>query len=602
MIEHRISLRLCKESARPPQRVVVRRGDNGSQTIAADISGASIVTADNVGEVVTSDPSWNKRLCILHSDETWTKLPATSWGGTLVKSTLSNEATASHGRCKLAYFEFFKGEDSLSTEDFDLVILPDVGTETHEEAKSYNEEMIKLRAAWDTFQAIAKANESTRVSNESARSEAEKKRGIAESNRISAEDERVTAENRRKTDSKQLTSALAQIYEETEALCNQTRAVDIHAMEAAESAKTAAKAANGKLAELNAVDAVNALDKYQKSVSDHMNILRGTDDMYLDVRGFRNVGWSESIFNPRNYINAPEGSPHMAQPNVDSVLIKAEDSPDGKEHLGVSLTIFQTNVTKNSTPGFAQNLAYLKRGFYTFSVWLKGEVGTTVNIETFFDPFQDGNNHPIGDPGDLEYTNRIKQVVLDTNKWTRVSNTAFYPDNGLCHVGYVYLMAPMRAGNMVLACMPKLERSKTLTDYAPQPYFGGMPDYLMRVRRGVTLFNNPGQPVSGRVTLTDNTANYRKIEIYYRFGWRVGFVTVCDPNGRFAACSVTEVGSDSKLHVYAKTISIVADTIDTYKDGGGYVTGQIALGNNSTYANKKDAISVIRVVGYKDYE
>lgn len=603
MIEHRITLRLCKTSARPPQRVVVRRGDNGSQVIVADIIG-SYVQTENGGETVTSNPAWNKRLCILHSDGTWTKLPAVTKENDVsyVTSTLSNEATASHGRCKLAYFEFFKGEDSLSTEDFDLIILPDVGTETHEEAKSYNEEMIKLRAAWDTFQANAKANEGTRVSNESARSEAERKRGIAESNRVYAEGKRVAAENQRETTSKQLTSTLTQAYEETETLCKQTREVNTRATAAAESAEAAANAANSKLAELNAVDAVNALDKYQKSVSDHMNILRGTEELLLRTRSQRNAGWSEGVFSTRNYIDAPNNAPHMVQANVDRTLITAEDSPDGKERFGINLTLFQANVTNNSTPGFTQDFVYLKQGFYTFSVWVKGEVGTTINIETFFDPFQGGNNTPIGDPGDPEYTNRIKQVVLDTNKWTHISNTAYYPDNGLCSAGYVYLMGPMQTGKSVLVCMPKLERSKTLTDYAPQPYFGGMTDYLMGVRHGVTLFNNPNQSVRGKVTLTDNTANYRKIEIYYRFGWRVDCVTVCDPNGRFAACSVTEVGSDSRIHVYGKTVSIVADTIDTYKDSRGYLTGHIGVGAGNPSTSKDDTISIIRVVGYKDYE
>lgn len=600
MIEHQITLRLCKTSARPPQRVVVRKGDNGSQVIIAKIANANVVTKDGKPENVVDNPTWNKRLCILHSDNTWTKLPATKGEKyfTCIEATLSNEATASHGRCKLAYFEFFKGEDSLSTEDFDLIILPDVGTETHEEAESYNLEMIQLRKKWDEFQKEAITNESLRNSNESTRLRQEAARVEQEAARTSAEEKRVTDENERKETSSQLITRLVETGIATENISNQAKEAKERAAAAAKSAEAAANAANNKLAELNAIDAVDALDKYQKSISDHMNILRGTEEMVIHTLGLRNAGWSDSVFNPRNYIN----SSNTTQPNVSTTLIDSGDSPDGQEHSGVQITLSVVNVINNSTPGFAQNMVYLKRGFYTFSVWLKGEAGTTVNIETFFDPFQGGNNTPIGEPGNAKYTSRVKQVVLDTNEWTRVSNTAYYPGDGLCNAGYVYLIGPMQPGKTVLVCMPKLERSKTMTDYAPQPYFGGMTNYLMGTRHGVTLFNSSSQPASGGVALLDNAANYKKLEIYYRHNWRINCVTVPDPNGRYAACDITEIGSDSKLHIYAKTVLITGDTINTYKDNVSYLTGSAVGSASGVAVNSADSISIIRVVGYKDYE
>lgn len=139
MISHAIALDMRKRPGTVPQRVTVRRGETQTQKVTAALS--------TDGAAYT--PSYQSaRLCVLHADGTWARCSATV-GTASVSATLAPEAVNGAGRCRLAYFEFYGGGASETTEDFALVILGNVDGTTGP-AVSYDQELDELYKRWSS--------------------------------------------------------------------------------------------------------------------------------------------------------------------------------------------------------------------------------------------------------------------------------------------------------------------------------------------------------------------------------------------------------------------------------------------------------------------
>lgn len=144
-VTHDITLDVHKRTPVGQQRVVVRQGETGTQTIKAAI------TLD--GAAYTS-PCTGVRLEIMHADGTWARVTAAKSGST-VTCTLPSAALSSHGTCKLAHFVFFTGTSAIeSTEGFELRILPAVDT-GNEASKNYSDQLEELIRKWTEIESAA---------------------------------------------------------------------------------------------------------------------------------------------------------------------------------------------------------------------------------------------------------------------------------------------------------------------------------------------------------------------------------------------------------------------------------------------------------------
>lgn len=186
MVTHRLRLDVRKRLAGAMQLVVARRGDNGSQTIEAEIvSNGSAFT-----------PEGDARLDILHEDGTWARC-ACSMSGCTVSCTLPSAALNGTGTCRAAHFVFTSGGRVESTEDFILEILPDVDCDGSESARDYDDALTKLSEKWGALNSTAEKAEAGRVEAEKARSNSEDARASAEHAREAAETRRVSSEAER---------------------------------------------------------------------------------------------------------------------------------------------------------------------------------------------------------------------------------------------------------------------------------------------------------------------------------------------------------------------------------------------------------------------
>lgn len=183
MASHDITLEVNKRISRVPPRVVVRVGDNDTQTITARIT--------ERGEEYASSLD-GARLDILHEDGTWARCVAEK-DGSEVKCTLPSAAVSSPGRCRLAHFVFYSGDKAESTEGFELVILPNVDvSDADEEAANYDDQLQALYDKWLAFEQQSESDfEQAQADRQSAYEAAESSRdssyATAEASRDSAQ-------------------------------------------------------------------------------------------------------------------------------------------------------------------------------------------------------------------------------------------------------------------------------------------------------------------------------------------------------------------------------------------------------------------------------
>lgn len=146
MPTYELDLELRKRQSEIPQQVVVRVGDNDTQTIKAHLL--------NDGDAFTAT-GWTARLDIMHADGTWARCNA-SVSGSTVTCTLPSEALSVPGLCKLAHFVLTKSGQAQSTEGFALRILRNVDTSNPSEAsKYYDDALSQLYDDWaDEFAAL----------------------------------------------------------------------------------------------------------------------------------------------------------------------------------------------------------------------------------------------------------------------------------------------------------------------------------------------------------------------------------------------------------------------------------------------------------------
>ncbi|WP_298578971.1 hypothetical protein [uncultured Olegusella sp.] len=125
----------------------------------------------------------------------------------------------------------------------------------------------------------------------------------------------------------------------------------------------------------------------------------------------------------------------------------------------------------------------------------------------------------------------------------------------------------------------------------------------------VVLFDDAKPKLSGAITLSDNLANYRCIEVYFSTndGNAGGMVKVRNPNGKTFICQATVVFKQSETNPawrgIVKTRVYLASglTIDVPRLNGDYATGEISLvnGSSNVIVHKYNAIGITCVIGYK---
>lgn len=172
MINHTLSLDMCKQLGRTPQRLVMRRGESETQHVEATITDG--------GEPY--EPTLPRaRLCLLHADNTWARCEA-AVDGNIVSVTFSSEMLNAEGLCRTAYFEFLGDGKSETTEGFQLLIKKNVDGTT-DPSESYDDALDKLYEKWSAYEAEAEDAESARVDAENSRVDAENGRVKAEAER-----------------------------------------------------------------------------------------------------------------------------------------------------------------------------------------------------------------------------------------------------------------------------------------------------------------------------------------------------------------------------------------------------------------------------------
>ena len=111
--------------------------------------------------------------------------------------------------------------------------------------------------------------------------------------------------------------------------------------------------------------------------------------------------------------------------------------------------------------------------------------------------------------------------------------------------------------------------------------------------KGTVLYNN-STGTTGNITLSETSANFTYLEIYYRNADNEYDMTkVVNPNGKRASLKSLHY-YDNVIYTYMKCLDISGTSMnknDTYS-GGGYYGGAMGVQNN-------DTIYIMRVVGYK---
>ena len=113
---------------------------------------------------------------------------------------------------------------------------------------------------------------------------------------------------------------------------------------------------------------------------------------------------------------------------------------------------------------------------------------------------------------------------------------------------------------------------------------------------GVVLYDNPSTGYRDSVTLSDSLANYREITIdFHALGNLTSSTRVYNPNGKFVPLFTVSVGSNKKVYINSKSVTLSGNRITTTKDTHGWVTGGAVDGVTS----QGDTVAITRVVGYK---
>lgn len=189
MVTYEIELELMKGAARVPPEVVVRVGDVGTQVIEATLYN---------GGVPYVPSGMTARLDILKADGKWVRCSA-SISGSKVTCTLPSQALSAPGRCRLAHFVLFSGnEKAESTDGFGLVVRPEVDCSDPEEESDYYDGLLTdLYVKWLAYEGQAEEQEEARVAAEAVRKTQETARQNAETQRKAQETARVNAEAQR---------------------------------------------------------------------------------------------------------------------------------------------------------------------------------------------------------------------------------------------------------------------------------------------------------------------------------------------------------------------------------------------------------------------
>ena len=120
----------------------------------------------------------------------------------------------------------------------------------------------------------------------------------------------------------------------------------------------------------------------------------------------------------------------------------------------------------------------------------------------------------------------------------------------------------------------------------------------------VVLYNNDDTPAKGAITLSESSANFTRLKIFFKNtnGYRSS-VDVFDPNGKTVclfgfAYGDIDGGTDPMILKF-RLIAISDNKIDTAKSSGGtYVTGEQRLSADRHYT-KGDFIAITQVLGYR---
>lgn len=111
----------------------------------------------------------------------------------------------------------------------------------------------------------------------------------------------------------------------------------------------------------------------------------------------------------------------------------------------------------------------------------------------------------------------------------------------------------------------------------------------------VVLYDNPNTGYKDSVTLNDSLANYREITIdFHALGNITSSTRVYNPDGKFVPLSTVCIGSDKKIYINTKSVTLSGNSITTTKDSHGWVTGSAA--NGAVTGN--DSVAITRVVGW----
>lgn len=112
----------------------------------------------------------------------------------------------------------------------------------------------------------------------------------------------------------------------------------------------------------------------------------------------------------------------------------------------------------------------------------------------------------------------------------------------------------------------------------------------------VVLYDNPNTGYKDSVMLSDNLANYREITIdFHALGNLTSSTRVYNPDGKFVPLSTVLIGSDKKIYINTKSVTLSGNSITTTKDSHGWVTGTASNG----VATGSDSVAITRVVGWR---
>lgn len=112
----------------------------------------------------------------------------------------------------------------------------------------------------------------------------------------------------------------------------------------------------------------------------------------------------------------------------------------------------------------------------------------------------------------------------------------------------------------------------------------------------VVLYSND-EGTLGDITLSDNSANYRYIEVFFREGSVYNSSKVYQPNGKRIA--LISQWTNASTYIYYETKTMTFDGTSLYLENPNY-RAQVRFGGSSGITiNDVDVIAITRVLGYK---